>query len=214
MIQLDDHIISFPDPKYADEDGALAYGGDLSIDRLLIAYSSGIFPWFSGKTPIWYSPDPRFVLFPDSLKVSKSMQVLLKRNSFHVTVNRDFQSVIRACRTIRREGQYGTWITGPMEQAYMDLHKAGWAVSVEAWQGDRLAGGLYGIRMGRVFFGESMFSHVSNASKYAFISYARQLQAENVAVIDCQVHTPHLESLGAEMIPRTRFLELLMEHLC
>jgi leucyl/phenylalanyl-tRNA--protein transferase len=214
MIKLHNRVLSFPDPKYADEDGALAFGGDLSEDRLLLAYSSGIFPWFSGQVPIWYAPDPRFVLFPDKLKVSKSMQVLLKRNTFEVTVNRDFEAVIKGCRTTRREGQAGTWITGAMEKAYIQLHKSGWAMSVEAWQEGKLAGGLYGIRMGNLFFGESMFSHVSNASKYAFITYVRQLQTENVALIDCQVHTPHLESLGAEMIPRTHFMDLLMEHLC
>lgn len=214
MIKLHDRVLSFPDPKYADEDGALAFGGDLSEDRLLLAYSSGIFPWFSGSVPVWYAPDPRFVLFPEKLKVSKSMQALMKKNSFEVTVNRDFEAVIRACQTIRREGQAGTWITRAMEKAYIQLHKSGWAVSVEAWQEGKLAGGLYGIRMGNLFFGESMFSHVSNASKYAFITFVRQLQQENVAMIDCQVHTPHLESLGAEMIPRTRFMELLMEHLC
>ena len=213
MIQLDKRELSFPDVKYADDDGALAYGGDLSEARLLLAYKSGIFPWFSGNVPLWYAPDPRFVLYPEELRVSKSMKVLLKREAFRVTMNQDFPAVIRACKTTKRDGQRGTWITRDMENAYIRLHKAGWAHSVEAWNGDRLVGGLYGIRIGAMFFGESMFSHESNASKYAFISFVQRMEAEEIGLIDCQVYTPHLESLGARHIPRNSFM-FLVETLC
>ncbi len=213
MIQLDKRELSFPDVTYADADGALAYGGDLSEARLLLAYKSGIFPWFSGNVPLWYAPDPRFVLYPEELRVSKSMKVLLKREAFRVTMNQDFPAVIRACKTTKRDGQRGTWITRDMENAYIRLHKAGWAHSVEAWNGDRLVGGLYGIRIGAMFFGESMFSHESNASKYAFISFVQRMEAEEIGLIDCQVYTPHLESLGARHMPRNSFM-FLVEMLC
>ena len=213
MIQLEKRELSVPDVKYADDDGALAYGGDRSEGRLLLAYKSGIFPWFSGNVPLWYAPDPRFVLYPEELRVSKSMKVLLKREAFRVTMNQDFPAVIRACKTTKRDGQRGTWITRDMENAYIRLHKAGWAHSVEAWNGDRLVGGLYGIRIGAMFFGESMFSHESNASKYAFISFVQRMEAEEIGLIDCQVYTPHLESLGARHIPRNSFM-FLVEALC
>lgn len=213
MIQLKKGELSFPDVRNADVDGALAYGGDLSEARLLLAYKSGIFPWFSGNVPVWYAPDPRFVLYPEELKVSKSMKVLLKRDAFRVTMNQDFEAVIRACKSTQREGQQGTWITRQMEQAYIRLHRSGWAHSVEAWNGDRLVGGLYGIRIGAMFFGESMFSHESNASKYAFIRFVEQMAAEEIGLIDCQVYTPHLESLGARHIPRSSFM-FMLEMLC
>lgn len=213
MIQLQKGELSFPDVRYADADGALAYGGDLSEARLLLAYKSGIFPWFSGNVPVWYAPDPRFVLYPEELRVSKSMKVLLKREAFRVTMNQQFEAVIRACKTTEREGQQGTWITRNMEQAYIRLHKAGWAHSVEAWNGDKLVGGLYGVKIGAIFFGESMFSHESNASKYAFIQFVEQMAAEEIGLIDCQVYTPHLESLGARHIPRSSFM-LMLEMLC
>ena len=213
MFQLDKRILSFPDLKFADEDGALAYGGDLSEERLLLAYRSGIFPWYSGNVPVWYSPDPRFVLYPEELRISKSMKVLLKRQAFRVTMNQDFPAVIRACKITKREGQSGTWITRDMERSYIKLHESGYAHSVECWNGDKLVGGLYGIRLGHVFFGESMFSHESNASKYAFISSVQQMAAEDIGLIDCQVHTPHLESLGARYIPRDSF-KLLIDMLC
>lgn len=209
MIQLDNRELRFPDLKYADEEGALAFGGDLSEERLLLAYKSGIFPWFSGNVPVWYAPDPRFVLFPDELIISKSMKVLLKRQTFDITINRDFASVIRACKTTKREGQYGTWITMDMERAYNQSHKSGWAHSVEAWSEGQLVGGLYGIRIGAVFFGESMFSRMSNASKYAFITFVHQLKTEGVGLIDCQVYTEHLESLGARHIPRNEFMAMI-----
>lgn len=209
-VRLDQRLI-FPDPSMADEDGLLAVGGDLSPERLLLAYRNGIFPWFSGRLPEWYSPDPRFVLFPEELKVSRSMRQLLGRNAFEVTVNRCFRDVIEACRGTVRPGQWGTWITPSMVEAYVRLHAQGHAVSVEAWREGRLAGGLYGIRMGDFFFGESMFSRESNASKYAFIRHVRMLQEEGVGLIDCQVYTPHLESLGARFISRHEFLKRLEE---
>lgn len=209
---LDDRL-QFPHPSLADEDGLLAIGGDLSTERLLLAYRSGIFPWFSGEIPRWYCPDPRFVLFPDELYVSKSMKILLRRDAFRVCSNQAFEEVIRNCSTVYREGQWGTWITQDMIRAYTRLNALGHAVSYEAWLDDELVGGLYGIRMGRMFFGESMFCHVSNASKYAFISCARQLAQEGVALIDCQVYTEHLESLGARHIPRQEFLSKVAEYI-
>lgn len=204
-----DHNLWFPPVEDALEDGLLAMGGDLSEERLLLAYRNGIFPWFEGDVPLWWSPDPRFVLFPDELKVSKSMQVLLKRNAFEFTMNKAFSSVIHHCQQVKREGQNGTWITDTVEAAYNHLHKKGYAHSAEAWFNGELVGGLYGIRMGKAFFGESMFSLMSNASKYAFISYAKVLQTEGVEMIDCQVYTSHLESLGARMIDRAEFLSIL-----
>ena len=201
--------IEFPDPRLADEDGLLAIGGDLSVDRLLLAYQLGIFPWFSGDTPHWYSPDPRCVLIPEDLYISKSMRTLIRRDAFHVTCNQAFEQVIRNCKSVRREGQWGTWITEDMMRAYLKLHELGHAWSFEAWQDGELAGGLYGIRMGCIFFGESMFSHRSNASKYAFIKCVQQLEADGVILIDCQVYTEHLLSLGAHLTSRDEFLEFI-----
>ena len=201
----------FPDPNTADEDGLVAIGGDLSIQRILLAYRSGIFPWYSEPFIGWYSPDPRFVLFPKELKVSKSMKTILNTKRFRFTVNKAFDQVIHNCKTTYRKGQPGTWISAEMINAYTAMHKSGYAVSAEAWEGDTLAGGLYGLRLGNVFFGESMFSKVSNASKYAFIKYVQLLEKEGVQLIDCQVYTEHLKSMGAEEIPRTNFLKLLKE---
>jgi leucyl/phenylalanyl-tRNA--protein transferase len=199
----------FPPVHLAEPDGLLAVGGDLTQERLLLAYRSGIFPWYEGKHILWWSPDPRFVLLPDQLKVSKSMQQLLKREAFTFTINKDFAGVINNCKTIARREQAGTWITPEVKQAYIQLHKAGYAHSAEAWLDGELVGGLYGIRLGNVFCGESMFSKVSNASKYAFISYVQTLKREGVQLIDCQVYTPHLESLGAGMVDRSDFIALL-----
>lgn len=199
----------FPSVDLARYDGLLAVGGDLSPDRLLLAYRSGIFPWYNEPPIHWWSPDPRFVLFPNALRVSNSMRTLLKKERFRFSVNRAFDQVIANCKTIPRVGQEGTWIGDDMQQAYSRLHQLGYAHSAEAWEGDELVGGLYGIRIGRVFFGESMFSKVSNASKYAFIRYVETLIADAVELIDCQVYTPHLESLGACMIPRTEFVHHL-----
>lgn len=197
----------FPAPHLANEDGLLAVGGDLSPQRLLLAYENGIFPWFGEEDEImWWSPNPRFILYPAALKVSKSMNQLLKKNAFEFTINKAFDAVISQCKTIERQGQPGTWITDEMKKAYIQLHQMGFAHSAEVWHEGELTGGLYGVRLGKIFFGESMFSKTSNASKYAFIKYVQQLQAEGVALIDCQVYTNHLASLGATMIDRSEFL--------
>lgn len=206
---LDHHTLTFPPIEQADEDGLLAIGGDLRVERLLYAYQKGIFPWYDGNMPLWWCPDPRFVLFPSELKVSKSMKQLIKRNAFEFTINKAFEEVIHQCKTIYRQDQEGTWITDEVKNAYAQLHHLGYAHSAEVWVDGQLVGGLYGIRLGKVFFGESMFSKVSNASKYAFIKYTEQLKKEDVQLIDCQVYTEHLESLGAKMIPRKEFLNLL-----
>ena len=199
----------FPPVGQADPDGLLAVGGDLSTERLLLAYRRGIFPWYEGRYILWWCPDPRFVLFPDELKESKSMKQLIKRDAFDFRTDTAFSDVISNCKTISRKDQESTWITDEVRAAYTRLHEAGYAHSAEAWLDGQLAGGLYGIRMGNVFFGESMFSRRSNASKYAFIRYIRQLRDEGVQLIDCQVYTEHLESLGARMIPRAGFISLL-----
>ncbi|HEX4958935.1 MAG TPA: leucyl/phenylalanyl-tRNA--protein transferase [Lacibacter sp.] len=208
---LDDELW-FPPVENATEEGILALGGDLTVERLLFAYKQGIFPWFNeDEPPLWWCPHPRCVLFPEELYISKSMKQLLKRNTFTVTVNRAFEEVIYQCGAIRKDEE-GTWITNEIMDAYTQLHRLGFAVSIEAWDNNDLAGGFYGIRMGNIFFGESMFSRQSNASKYAFISYVQQLQKEGVVLIDCQVYTPHLESLGARMIDRDLFLSIVKEH--
>lgn len=208
-----DNQLWFPPVSEALEDGLLAIGGDVSVDRLLLAYRNGIFPWYDDTVPLWWSPDPRFVLFPEKLKISKSMQQIFKKNQFEFRINTHFESVIAACKSLQRKGQDGTWITDELERSFIQLHQMGHAHSAEAWMNDELVGGLYGIRMGPFFFGESMFSKVSNASKFAFISYVQTLKKENLTLVDCQVHTEHLESLGAEMIPRNRFIQLLKEQL-
>jgi leucyl/phenylalanyl-tRNA---protein transferase len=200
----------FPPIDMADEDGLLAIGGDLSSERLLLAYRSGIFPWYNEDEPIcWWSPNPRFVLYPNELKVSSSMKTVLQNGKYRFTTNRAFEQVIQNCKTVSRLGQDGTWISPAMQKAYITLHEMGYAHSAETWQDGELIGGLYGIRLGNLFFGESMFSLKPNASKFAFINYVRQLQKENVQLIDCQLHTNHLESLGARMIPRELFTEIL-----
>ncbi|HVI45677.1 MAG TPA: leucyl/phenylalanyl-tRNA--protein transferase [Chitinophaga sp.] len=192
----------------SEPDGLLAAGGDLSIERLLLAYRSGIFPWYDEPPILWWSPDPRFVLFPSNLQVSASMRQVLRRQQFRITFNENFNGVIARCSRIARPGQSGTWITNEMRQAYMRLHEAGYAMSVESWVGDKLAGGLYGVKIGQYFFGESMFADVSNASKAAFITFV-QTYAHELKMIDCQVQTDHLASLGAGFISREEFLELL-----
>lgn len=204
-----DNSLWFPPLSDADEEGLLAIGGDLSIDRLLIAYKHGIFPWFDGPVPLWWSPDPRFVLFPPKIKVSKSMEQVIKKGEYIFRTNTAFSEVIANCKNQKREGQNGTWITAELEQSFNELHQLGFAVSAETWLGDQLVGGLYGIRMGKVFFGESMFAKTSNASKFAFIHFVKQLAIEGVEIIDCQVYTAHLESLGAEMIGRDDFAKRL-----
>lgn len=205
--------LHFLHPRYADEDGLLAVGGDLSPRRLLLAYANGIFPWFNEEDPIlWWSPDPRMILFPENLKVSKSMRQVLRRQYFEISYDQAFEQVIDACAAINRPGQFGTWITEEMRQAYLKMHKLGFAHSVEAWQEGKLVGGLYGLSLGKCFFGESMFAKVSNASKVAFVHLARCLQRKDFWLIDCQVHTQHLESLGAGLIPRESFLEYLEDN--
>lgn len=213
MVLLNDKLI-FPPVEMATDEGIVAIGGDLEVERLLLAYRSGIFPWYSEGEPIvWWSPDPRFVLFPEKLRVTKSMQSVLNNGSFRFTINRAFTAVIQNCKTVYRKEQEGTWITPAVLQAYTQLHALGYAHSAEAWMNGELVGGLYGIRLGNIFFGESMFSKASNASKFAFINYVKQLQKEKVALIDCQVYTAHLESLGASMIRREIFMALLKEHI-
>ena len=200
----------FPDVTEADRDGILAVGGDLSPERLLLAYQSGIFPWFDSDDPIlWWAPHQRMVLFPDELVASKSMRSILRKEIFTVTFNKDFRSVISNCSQIRRNGQRGTWITSEMIEAYVKLHELGFAKSVEVWQNNELVGGLYGIDLGTVFCGESMFSKVSNASKVAFITLVENLKIRKYKLIDCQVHNDHLESLGAREIEREEFMQIL-----
>lgn len=204
--------LQFPHPDEASPEGIVAIGGDLSTARILLAYQQGIFPWFDDDDPIlWWSPDPRMVLFPENLRVSKSMRKVLRDQVFKITFNTCFRAVIENCSAIKREGQLGTWITDDMIEAYVQLHNMGKAISVEVWQEETLVGGLYGIDMGNFFCGESMFAKVSNASKAGFITLVQQLQARNYKFIDCQVHTDHLESLGAEEVPRTEFLQLIQD---
>jgi len=201
----------FPPVDFAEPDGLLAIGGDLSPQRLLLAYRQGIFPWYEGEYILWWSPDPRFVLFPSGLKISKSMKALLKKNAFDFTINKSFKEVIHYCKETKRPGQQGTWITDEVEAAYIRMHELGFAISAEVWKDGELAGGVYGIKLGKVFFGESMFSKISNASKYAFIKLIENLKQQGIELIDCQIYTEHLESLGAGMISRKEFIEMLSE---
>ncbi|MEX0968697.1 MAG: leucyl/phenylalanyl-tRNA--protein transferase [Bacteroidia bacterium] len=199
--------LRFPDPRLADDEGLLAVGGDLSTERLLLAYSHGIFPWFSeGQPVLWWSPDPRFVLYPSKLKISRSLKQVLRQKKFTVTFDQDFSSVIKLCKKAERPGQDGTWITKEMQQAYIRLHEAGFAHSVEVWYEKELAGGLYGVSLGACFSGESMFHLQPDASKVALFYLAEQLKRWDFRFIDCQVYTPHLERMGAEEIPRNSFL--------
>ena len=208
MIFLSERLV-FPDIHNADPNGVLAVGGDLSIERLTLAYRNGIFPWYAEGEPIvWYSPDPRMVLYPDDLRVSKSMHQFINSKKHRVTFNTAFASVISNCKSIDRskQGQSGTWITTEMQDAYIDLHKCGLAKSVEVWRDNELVGGLYGVEVGNIFCGESMFSKISNASKLAFIALVRQ---NKYALIDCQVYNSHLASLGAKEIERNVFVDYL-----
>lgn len=210
IFRLDEHLI-FPKPDLAEPDGLLAVGGDLSTERLLLAYQNGIFPWYSDDTPIlWYSPHERFVLYPDELKISKSMRQVLRSGKLSVTVDTCFNDVITACSIAPREGQDGTWIVPDMIAAYNRLHRKGYAHSVEVWQDDKLVGGLYGVHVGDVFCGESMFSRISNASKTALIYLCN---TGLYKLIDCQVHTDHLESMGARMISREQYMDVLLNNL-
>lgn len=205
--------VYFPHPNHASTDGVLAIGGDLSPERLLLAYEMGIFPWFSPEDPIvWWSPDPRFVLFPEELKVSKSMRSLFNKAAFDLSVDQQFEAVIQNCQNVRRKGQSGTWITDSMIEGYCRLNEMGYAHSVEVLQDGELVGGLYGIALGKCFFGESMFSKVSNASKYGFISLTKKLHRLGFELIDCQQPTKHLASLGARSIARYEFLAFLEQN--
>ncbi|WP_081208609.1 leucyl/phenylalanyl-tRNA--protein transferase [Salegentibacter sediminis] len=202
----------FPPIDYADEQGLLAVGGDLNVQRLIAAYSQGIFPWYDDSQPVlWWSPDPRMILFPYRLKVSKSMKQLLKKDAFKVTYNEDFARVLENCANIKRPGQDGTWITEEIKAQYQKLHELNIAQSVEVWKEGELVGGLYGIYLKdkKVFCGESMFAKVSNASKYGFIKLVEKLRKDGLRLIDCQIYTDHLASLGAEEIPRKEFLNFL-----
>lgn len=207
---LNEHNIAFPDPSFAEESGLLAVGGDLSVDRLLQAYRSGIFPWYNpGEEILWWSLDPRFVLFPNELKVSKSMRPYLNQGKFSVTFDTQFRQVMVNCRDQYRKRQFGSWINDEMVEAYTRLHEMGYAHSVEVWNEQKLVGGLYGLSMGKIFFGESMFSFESNASKFGFILLVKKLEARGFTLIDCQQETTHLASLGARPIPRKDFLKKL-----
>ena len=206
---LSDALV-FPSPKLAAQEGLLAVGGDLSQERLLLAYRMGIFPWYSENEPImWWSPDPRLILYPDRLKISKSLKKIISKGDFVLTMDQAFQAVITACAESRTETNEGTWIVDEMITAYCQLHESGFAHSVETWLGDQLAGGLYGVSIGRCFFGESMFTRISNASKVAFVGLVKYLQKHNFNLIDCQVSTSHLINFGAHEIPRARFLDEL-----
>lgn len=211
MYELNDKLW-FPDPRYASSDGLLAIGGDLSVDRLLLAYNSGIFPWFEANQPIlWWSPDPRMVLFPNEFKVSKSLKQTLVSGKFKITFNQNFEEVIFNCANVPRKNQSGTWITKEMQFAYIALHEAGHAFSIEVWLENSLVGGLYGVDMShkKVFCGESMFSLESNASKVAFYHLTEFVKSKNYKFIDCQIYNRHLESLGAREVVRNDFLDYL-----
>ncbi|MDQ1276976.1 MAG: Leucyl/phenylalanyl-tRNA--protein transferase [Thermodesulfobacteriota bacterium] len=213
IFRLTEEIV-FPPPRLASEGGLLAVGGDLAPERLILAYRNGIFPWYNEGEPIlWWSPDPRFVLFPDRLKISRSMRGLLKKNLFTVTFDTSFREVIAACQETRRGRGEGTWITAAMTAAYIRLHELGLAHSVEAWREKTLVGGLYGVSLGKCFFGESMFTQVPNASKAALITLVETLGRYDFRLIDCQVYTDHLRRLGAEMMSREDFLQVLREAL-
>jgi leucyl/phenylalanyl-tRNA---protein transferase len=200
----------FPPVSEASYEGILAVGGDLSTERLLLAYKKGIFPWFEEDEPIlWWSPPQRMVVDPKEYKIAKSLRNILNRKIFEVTFNQNFSEVIKHCQIIKRKGQQGTWITDSMYESYLKLHELGIAKSVEVWQNDELVGGLYGVDLGHVFCGESMFSKVPNASKVAFVSLIEKLKQENYLLLDCQVHNDHLEKLGAFEISRDTYLKIL-----
>jgi len=213
VFQLSDENI-FPPPELAEESGLLAVGGDLCEERLLLAYSMGIFPWYSGNDPIlWWSPDPRLVLFPDDLRITRSLNQTINKGTFKVTMDTAFESVIKACATVHGKDDGDTWITEDMINAYIGLYKSGYAHSVESWYNGKLVGGLYGISLGSSFFGESMFTKKSNASKVAFALLVQQLSKWNYTLIDCQITTAHLKSFGAIEISRSEFLEKLQSSL-
>jgi leucyl/phenylalanyl-tRNA---protein transferase len=213
-IEISRRSNEFPDPDEADESGLLAIGGDLSIERLKLAYSKGIFPWYEDGMPIlWWTPDPRMVLFPEKMIISHSLKQSIRKEQFTVTIDTAFEEVISNCSKTPRKGEDGTWITREMRQAYIRLHEAGYAHSAESWLDGKLVGGLYGVALGKAFFGESMFHHVTNASKVAFHHLVGKLKSWNFQIIDAQVYTNHLESLGGEMIPRSQYMHILEDAL-
>ncbi|MCB0661502.1 MAG: leucyl/phenylalanyl-tRNA--protein transferase [Saprospiraceae bacterium] len=213
VFQLHDEFIAFPHPALASPEGLLAIEGDLSPERILLAYLYGIFPWYNPGDPIyWWSPDPRMVLFPSDLKVHKSMRPYFNQEKYRVSFDEDFEAVIRCCKESGDRFNKGTWITDEMEDAYIELHQSGLAHSVEVWDGKVLVGGLYGLALGKVFYGESMFAKKSNASKFGFISLVQKLEKMGFWLIDCQQETPHLKSLGAKPILRSEFLEILQKN--
>jgi leucyl/phenylalanyl-tRNA--protein transferase len=207
--QLDDDLW-FPDPRLGDDDGCLAFGGDLSVDRLLLAYQHGIFPWFAYRTgePVWYCPMQRFVIFPDEIHVSHSMRTLMNKGRYRLSLNEDFEGVISNCSQLRID-EDGAWLGPDMMAAYTELHHQGFAASVEVWEGERLVGGLYGVNIGTAFFGESMFSLVPSASKLALIHLAHIMKETGGSIIDCQFHTPHLESMGGRYISYDEYMQLI-----
>lgn len=212
-MKIIDNTFSFPHPSTADDNGVLAIGGDLHPQRLLLAYQYGIFPWFSEGDPvIWWHPDPRFVIYPSEIKVSKSMRPYLHMRKYTVTFDSCFEHVMEHCQKIYRKGQPGTWITEDFIDSYEYLHQMGYAHSVEVWKGDELVGGLYGVSLGKVFFGESMFSKVSNASKLALISLSKVLEKRGFYFIDCQIANKHLQSMGGRFISRVDFLDRLSKN--
>ena len=212
VYQLDNDLW-FPDPHLGEEDGLVAIGGDLSIDRLLLAYSNGFFPWFSFRDqeePLWFCPLQRFVIFPNEIHVSHSMKQLLKKNPYRITINKDFEGVMRGCATAQNRNELeGAWLGPNIIKAYTELYRQGFAASVEVWEGSQLVGGLYGVTLGRAFFGESMFSLVPNASKLALIFLARMLEAHGGRVIDCQFETPHLRTMGGRFIPYEEYMKII-----
>ena len=209
MFQLGEDYI-FPHPSNADKNGIVAYGGDLNPLRILEAYKLGVFPWFeSDQNLMWWSPDPRMILYTDKFKVSKSFKAFLKKSNYKVTFNKDFELVINSCANIKRINQKGTWITEGLIKSFIDLHKMGKAISVEIWEDDDIVGGLYGLDLDDIFCGESMFSKSSNASKIALYYLTKELRKNNYRFIDCQVPSEHLKSLGGEVISRSNFLDLL-----
>ncbi|MEE9438709.1 MAG: leucyl/phenylalanyl-tRNA--protein transferase [Saprospiraceae bacterium] len=211
MTILDDHDITFPHPHTADDNGIVALGGDLKVDRLLLAYQYGFFPWFNPEDPIlWWHPDPRFVIFTEDIRVTKSMRPYFNKEKFKLTFDKQFENVLRACQNIDRKDQNGTWITEQIISSYTKLHEMGLAHSVEVWDQDGyLVGGLYGVSLGKIFYGESMFSRVSNASKFALISLSVILRQHGFYLIDCQMPNPHLKSMGGRFISRNAFLAYL-----
>ena len=211
MVRLGEDFV-FPPARSADSNGVVAYGGDLNPQRIIQAYKNGIFPWFeSDDDLLWWSPDPRMVLYPEKIKVSKSLKSFIKKTNLKVTFNNDFEEVINSCSNIKRLGQKGTWITPGLKKSFIKLHEVGLAISVEVWKNSEIVGGLYGLDLGDVFCGESMFSKFTNASKFALVSLSHELKKNNYRFIDCQVPSEHLKSMGAEEISRDKFLKILIK---